>query len=163
MPERDTARDIAAASPRRRLLALAAAVAVAASLTACADPPEPAAKKKEPVTVEKIAGTDLSKLILEAQAAERIGVELEPVGALPGAAEGDPERPTVPYGAVLYDAKGATFVYTNTEPLTFVRHPIIVDVIQGPTAMLNAGPPTGTPVVTVGGAELLGIEFGVGK
>lgn len=162
MSDRDTA-TASASSPRRRLLALVAATVAAASLSACADPPEASAKKNEPVKVEKIAGTDLSKLILEARSAERIGVKLEPVGARPGAAEGEPERPTVPYGAVLYDATGATFVYTNTEPLTFVRHPIVVDVIQGPTAMLNAGPPTGTLVVTVGGAELLGIEFGVGK
>lgn len=148
---------------RHRLLVLAAAVVAAASLSACADPPEASAKKNEPVKVEKIAGTDLSKLILEASAAERIGLKLEPVGARPGAAEGEPERPTVPYGAVLYDAKGTTFVYTNTAPLTFVRHVIVVDVIQGDTAMLNSGPPTGTPVVTVGGVELLGVEFGVGK
>jgi hypothetical protein len=33
----------------------------------------------------------------------------------------------------------------------------------GETAVLNEGPAPNTSVVTVGGAELLGIEFGVGK
>lgn len=135
---------------------------MALSAGACAKAEVAASTKKEPVTVEKIAGTDLSRMTLEAKAAERIGLKLEPVGAMPGA-EGAPERSTVPYAAVLYDAKGATFVYTNPEPLTFIRHAIVVDVIQGNTAILNAGPPLGTPVVTVGGAELVGVEFGVGK
>ncbi len=70
---------------------------------------------------------------------------------------------TVPYSAVLYDAKGATFVYTNPEGRAYVRHPVTVDRIDGPTALLSAGPPVGTWVVTIGGSELLGIEFGVGK
>ncbi len=143
-------------------MAVAVAVAAVVPASACASTEVSAAKKKEPVTIEKIAGTDLSRLTLDARAVERIGLTLVPVGGMPGA-EGTPDRATVPYGAVLYDAKGATFVYTNPEPLTFVRHAITVDVIQGDTAVLDAGPPMGTPVVTVGGAELVGIEFGVGK
>ena len=70
---------------------------------------------------------------------------------------------TVPYAQCSYDAKGATFVYTNPEPRVFLRHPITVDRIDGPMALLSAGPPLGTQVVTVGGSELAGIEFGVGK
>jgi len=44
----------------------------------------------------------------------------------------------------------------------FVRHAITVDRIEADRAVLSAGPPIGTLVVTVGVAELWGIETGVG-
>ncbi|HVF13067.1 MAG TPA: hypothetical protein VM942_00640 [Acidimicrobiales bacterium] len=147
---------------RRLAGATGAAVAIVLALSACAKVEAPAAKAKEPVTVEKIAGTDLSRMTLDPRAAERIGVETRPVGVLPGP-DGQAGRTTIPYGALLYDAKGTTFVYTNPEPLVFVRHPVVVDVVTGDTAMLTTGPPQNTSVVSVGGAELVGIEFGVGK
>ena len=72
-------------------------------------------------------------------------------------------RKVIPYAAVIYDLHGETWVYTNPEPLVFVRHPIHVDYIEGDLAVLLEGPPAGTEVATVGVAELLGTEFGVGK
>ena len=72
-------------------------------------------------------------------------------------------RKIVPYAAVIYDVKGATWVYTNPEPLAFVRQSISVDYIKGDLAFLTEGPPAGTEVVTVGGAELYGAETGVSK
>jgi hypothetical protein len=72
-------------------------------------------------------------------------------------------RKVIPYAAVLYDAKGNTWVYTNPEPLVFVRQSIQIDTIVGDDVFLGDGPPVGTAVVTVGGAELYGTEFGVGK
>ena len=80
--------------------------------------------------------------------------------ALSGEAE---KRNVVPYASVLYDAKGNTWVYTNPEPNVFVRQPIRVETVVGNEALLTEGPPVGTAVVTVGGAELYGTEFGVGK
>jgi hypothetical protein len=71
-------------------------------------------------------------------------------------------RRVVPYGAVLYDAHGATWVYTSPETRTFVRHSIGVDFIDGEEAVLSDGPPAGTMVVTVGGQELFGAEFEIG-
>ena len=138
------------------------AVVVVLPLASCAKVEVSASKKKEPVTIEKIAGTDRSRLTLDARAAERIGLQTATVTMVPGA-EGEAERMTVPYGAVLYDAKGTTFVYTNPAPLVYVREAIVVDVINGDTAVLNAGPSPNTSVVIIGGAELVGIEFGVGK
>ena len=80
------------------------------------------------------------------------------------ALSGDGERrKIIPYAAVLYDAKGQTWVYTNPEQLVFTRQPIHIDTIMGDEAFLVDGPPVGTAVVTVGGAELYGTEFGVGK
>jgi hypothetical protein len=69
----------------------------------------------------------------------------------------------IPYAAVLYDLHGETWVYTNPNPLVFIRHPILVDYIENEQAVLIEGPPAGTAVATVGVAELFGTEFGVGK
>ncbi|HEX6867287.1 MAG TPA: hypothetical protein VF119_00710, partial [Candidatus Limnocylindrales bacterium] len=60
------------------------------------------------------------------------------------------------------DPEGATWAYTNPEGLLFVRAPISVERIVGDLAILSEGPPAGTLVVTVGGAELWGAEHGVG-
>ena len=76
---------------------------------------------------------------------------------------GDTARKVVDYAAVVYEPKGDTAVYTNPEPLVFVRKPVKVEYIDGDVAVLADGPPAGTAVVTVGTAELLGMEFGVGK
>ena len=67
----------------------------------------------------------------------------------------------LPYAAVLYDANGDTWTYTNPEPLVFVRHKISIDRVDGESAILAEGPDAGTKVVTVGAAELIGTEFGV--
>jgi hypothetical protein len=72
-------------------------------------------------------------------------------------------RKVIPYAAVIYDPHGATWVYTNPEPLVFVRHPIVVDYIDDDEAILSDGPSAGIAVVTVGAAELFGAETGVSK
>jgi hypothetical protein len=72
-------------------------------------------------------------------------------------------RKVIPYSAVIYDVKGATWTYANPEPLVFVRQPISVDYIQRGLAYLSEGPAEGTAVVTGGAAELYGTETGVGK
>jgi hypothetical protein len=138
-------------------------VVAALPLSGCAQTLEsPAAAKSEPVKVEKIQGTDLSRLTLAAKAAERIGLRTDTVALRPAPGVDGP-RTTVPYGALLYDSTGATWVYTAPEPLVFVRHPVTVDSIEGDLVVLRDGPPVGTLVVTAGGAELTGVEFGVGK
>ena len=105
-----------------------------------------------PAKVEAIEGSEFNRLTLTEKAVERLDIQVAEVA-----------DNTVPYAAVLYGLAGETFVYTNLEPLTYVRAPIVVDHIEGDLAVLVEGPPSGTPVVTVGGAELIGIEFGLGK
>lgn len=73
------------------------------------------------------------------------------------------QRSVVPYSAVVYDVKGDAWVYTQSAPLNFVRHQVMVDYIDDDLAVLAKGPPAGTAVVTVGVAELFGSEFGIGK
>lgn len=69
----------------------------------------------------------------------------------------------VPYAAVIYDVSGKTWVYTNPEPLVFVRQSISVNYVEGDQAFLSEGPSPGTAVVTVGGPLLYGAEVGVSK
>jgi predicted component of type VI protein secretion system len=70
----------------------------------------------------------------------------------------------IPYAALIYDVEGGTWVYVK-EPnaLTFMRQSVTVDHIQGDLAFLTDGPEVGSEVVTVGGAELFGVETGVSK
>jgi hypothetical protein len=84
---------------------------------------------------------------------QRVGVEL---------ALSTTHRKVVPYSSVIYDEHGDTWVYTQPEPLKYVRAPIDIDYIEGDVAVLNDGPPNGTAVVSVGAIELYGTEFEVG-
>jgi hypothetical protein len=68
----------------------------------------------------------------------------------------------VPYGAILYDIDGGTWVYEASSPQVFVRRRVELARVIADLAVLRRGPPAGTSVVTVGAAELFGTEFGVG-
>jgi hypothetical protein len=97
---------------------------------------------------------------LTEKAAARLDIRTEAVAdeqktRLGGAAP----RRVIPYSAVLYDATGATWVYTNPEPLVFVRHAITIDHIDGDVVVLSDGPAPGVKVVTVGASLLFGTEF----
>jgi hypothetical protein len=145
---------------RRWALVAIGLLAVGLQLSACTQQPvEAEAGAAEPAKVEHVEGAEVSRLTLTAKAAERLGIETKPVlaGKIGGAT-----RWVIPYSAVLYDAKGDTWVYANPEPLAYMRERVTVAYIQGDQAVLTDGPPKGTPVVTVGAAELYGTEFGVG-
>lgn len=115
------------------------------------------AKKGGPSTVEPIVGNaDLHRVTLTKKAAERLDIKTGTVDVESGGGI------VVPYSAVLYDVKGRTWVYTNPEPLVYIRHAIVIDSIIGARALIKSGPPRGTAVVTVGAAELFGAESGVG-
>jgi hypothetical protein len=115
-----------------------------------------AAVKIPPAQVEPVAGTQLKSIKLNSKAAQRLDVQTTEVRQEPSGSK------IIPYASVIYDLKGATWVYTNPEPLTYVRHSVTVELISGHDAYLTDGPPVGTPVVVVGAAELYGAEKGVG-
>jgi hypothetical protein len=125
-------------------------------LPACGSTPPVEESGVKPATVEAIAGSDLSRVILTADAAKRIDIQTVPARneQVNGA-----QHEVIPYDAVLYDAHGEAWTYTNPAPLTFVRHHITVDSIDGDRAILSEGPPAGMAVVTVGAAQLYGAEF----
>ena len=131
-------------------------------LSACAEGATATATKPKPYTLEQPDGTTLTRVRIEQRVFDRIRIKTSTVREVERFG-GETARKVVDYSAVVYDPKGDTLVYTNPEPLAFVRHPIKVDYIDGDEAVLADGPPAGTAVVTVGTAELLGMEFGVGK
>jgi hypothetical protein len=134
----------------------------ALALSACAPTVTATTKKAEPFTLEKPEGTSLTRLTVAKLSADRIGIKTSPVREI-SRFGGDTARRVVDYSAVVYDPKGDVAVYTSPAPLVFVRQAIKIDYIEGEVAVLSDGPPVGTQVVTVGAAELLGMEFGVGK
>jgi hypothetical protein len=101
------------------------------------------------------------RISLSVDAAQRIGLETEPVRVLPARARTAP-RLAVPLAAVLYDPDGATWVYAQTAPRTFERaRVVVIAVVNNALAVLQSGPSAGTEVATVGAAELRGSEDGV--
>jgi hypothetical protein len=135
-----------------------AVVIGALALAACNPVSTDYVREHEPAEAKPIPGTDLHRVIVEAEAAERLGIQTAPVRE----AKGGGQTLIMPYGALLYDTTGGTWAYTQEEPLTFVRDAVRVDHIKGNRVMLSDGPPPGTEVVTVGVAELFGVETGVG-
>lgn len=119
------------------------------------------AEHEPPAHVEHVEGTEVSRVTLTPKAMERIDLQTGEV-RMASVSRSSAARKVVPYAAVLYDADGATWVYTMPEPNTFVRAEVMVDYIEGNLAVLTDGPPAGTQVVTVGGMELFGTEFEVG-
>jgi hypothetical protein len=112
------------------------------------------ASHHEPAKLESIKGTDVQRVIFDAEAAKRVGLKTAPIRQ-------DGRKEIMPYAALIYDAEGDTYAYTAPEPLTYVRQEINIDHVAGDSVMLSDGPPTGTEVVTVGAAEVYGTEFEV--
>ena len=123
------------------------------ALGACGKAKE-AAPADPPAQVEQIvvAGSRHQGVRLTEQAAKRLDVQTAPVAAGAGG------KLVIPAAAVEYNNDGSTFVYTNPESLAYVQQAITVDSINGDQAVLSTGPAAGTQVVTVGAAELLGVE-----
>lgn len=133
-------------------------VTIAAGPLRTKDSAQLAASEVRPGRVEHIDGSNVSRVVLTAEAAKRLNIATQPVRNEPTVGSA---RKLISYAAVLYEASGNTFAYSNPEPLVYVREPITVDSIQGDQAILSAGPAAGTPVVTVGATELYGTEYGV--
>ena len=51
----------------------------------------------------------------------------------------------------------------SPEPLVFVRQPIAIAYVHEDVAVLKDGPATGTAIVSVGAAQLMGVEQRVAK
>jgi hypothetical protein len=107
-----------------------------------------------PATLEPIKGTDVQRVVFDAEAAKRVGLKTAPIRQ-------NGQGTVIPYDAVIYGADGKTYAYKAPEPLTYVRQQIDIDHVAGDSVMLSDGPPAGTQVVTVGAAEVYGTEFEV--
>ena len=60
------------------------------------------------------------------------------------------------------DPYGVYWVYTNPEPLVYVREQLNQVHEDAQQAFFATGPAPGTPVVIIGVPELYGAEFGIG-
>lgn len=148
-----------------RRLAMTAGAVVLVGLTAfavydgVASSPKAAAvsEANQSARLEPVGDTGLKRVMLIPRAAERLGIQTTRVSreVVDGKA-----RTVIPYESVLYDSNGATWTYTSPKPLVYIRHDIRVRDVRGDRAVLSVGPRVGTAVVTVGSAELWGIEYG---
>ena len=140
------------------VLALLSAALVGPSEAGAASPTDAAAAMStgRPARLEAISGSNIKKITLTPKAAQRLDIQ---TGQVRQDASG---RKVVPYAAVVYDKDGSTWVYTNPQPLTYIRHAIIVELISGDDAVLKEGPDVGMQVATTGAPQLYGAEKGVG-
>jgi hypothetical protein len=146
---------------RRQLRAVCAGlvlIAAGASPSACSEASSgydyETASHHEPAKLEPIKGTDVQRVIFDAEGAKRVGLQTASIRQ-------NGQETVIPYGAVIYGADGNAYTYTAPEPLTFVRQEIEIDRIDGNSVVLSDGPPAGTKIVTVGTAEVYGTEFEV--
>ena len=120
-------------------------------------------KQEEPAQVgfEKIAraeqsGQVLRRVRLTVKRAEEIGIKTGRVREQNIAGK---VRKIVPAAAVIHDQQGMTWMFKCPDSLVFVQERIGVEDFDGDLAILSAGPPAGTAVVTVGAVELFNDEF----
>ena len=139
-------------------LVLLAGVLAGPTESDAAGPTEAAAALStgRPARLEAIDGSNIKKITLTPKAAQRLDVQ---TGQVRQDASG---RKVVPYAAIVYDKDGSTWVYTNPQPLTYIRQAIVVDSISGGDAVLKEGPDLGMQVATTGAPQLYGAEKGVG-
>ena len=138
----------------RRLATTLALLAIPLLATACGGTPPEEASVESAVT-KQVPGTDIVRVELSADAAERLGVRTVAVRSDPMSS-----RAVIPYAAVLYDPDGSTWTYASPARLVYQRKDISVARIQGDAAVLSRGPPVGTVVVTAGATEIWGVEYG---
>jgi hypothetical protein len=132
-------------------LLLAAAVA----LTGCQVAAQGAdAELPEVATVDAAEGGGPGVITLSDAAERRLGIATTPVAA-------DPVGLVMPYAALVYATDGSTWVFVRQGPLTYQRTAVTVAGKTGDQVTLASGPPAGTEVVSVGAAELIGVETGI--
>jgi hypothetical protein len=146
-------------TPRRRWIGAATLGVVGLLLAGCASESSESSESGDPAaTLEETKapdGTELQKVTLTAAAIRRLGIEFAPVTVRRADL-------VVPYGAVVYDPDGGTWVYTQPGPRSFLRERVTVREIVGKEAFLSAGPEPGTEVVARATPMLYGAEQEIG-
>ncbi|MGW1508332.1 efflux RND transporter permease subunit [Streptomyces sp. NPDC002394] len=151
---------------RRWAVGLSAAgllLAGGTGLSACANSDNSSASAAEhneqpPAEIEKVPEGRIPHLTLAEDTAKRIHITTEPLRQAPLDGTGPP-RTLIPLKAVVYDQEGKTFAFTNPKPYVYLRTPVQLGQFGEHDAVVRSGLARGTHVVTVGAAELLGIEY----
>lgn len=73
------------------------------------------------------------------------------------------EALTAPWSAIVHDWQGGAWLYESLGERRYRRHRVQVRHVIDGTAVLEAGPPPGTTVVSQGAIELFGAETGFSK
>lgn len=141
---------------RNRKHAWMLTAAALAGVAACGGP-APVRHVPPPARMERASDGRLS-VVLSSAGLQRLGLRT----ATAQAAGGSSRMILIPYAALLYQPDGGTVVYTVTGARTFTRLTITVSKIQGDVVDVSSGLTAGTPVVTAGAEELLGVQDGVG-
>lgn len=128
------------------------------ALAACSKGGTSSTPEAEPPVQLTAVGPDLKSVTLTPLAVRRLGIVTAPVRTVVDTSS-PPGRLVVPYSAIVYDEKGATWAFVTSAPRTYLRHAVTVDRIDGEAALLTKGPGEGSRVVTTGSEELLGAEY----
>ena len=141
----------------RRIRAYATALLLSAGpllLAACqqVQPSAAAGPATPPAVVEQVADGGPARVTLSERAEQELGLQTATVDRAPDGTM------TVPFGAVVYDADGASWAFTPVEPNVYQRVPITIAQVTGDRATLTSGLDAGAEVVTVGAAFLVGAE-----
>jgi hypothetical protein len=142
-----------ARSPAATVVLAVIAVASLAVPAAVADSPAAPIPETE-VTIKRL-GFGISRLTLPAKAVERLDIRTAEI-RVDGSG-----RKIAPFSSIIYDLDGDAWVYTVPEPLSYVREPVVVELVKDGDVYLEEGPAAGTKVVTMGVPELYGTEVGV--
>ena len=131
-------------------------VAAALPLSGCKEVESETSATYEPAKVveSKVNGKEVERVVFTPEGARRVDVKTDRVRA-----SGD--GTVIPYLALIYDAEGKTYTYTNPKGLEYVREEVEVDRIRENRVFLSKGPPAGTEVVTVGAVQVYGTELDV--
>ena len=128
--------------------------------------------KATPSPLKDSSSAGIHRVTLSPEASKRLGIQFADVtagdatGGIAAATSGTPASDPgaqLPYNALLYDASGGEWVFVSPAPNVYMRTAVKVERIDGDKVMVSKGPAPGSKVVTMGAAELYGIEFGVGK
>jgi Cu/Ag efflux pump CusA len=93
-------------------------------------------------------------LHLTGDSVQRLGIETAAVSEAAGGL-------AVPYAAVVYDPDGGAWAFVEQDTGVYQRTPIAITSVDGDLVRVSEGPEPGTQVVTVGAAELVGVEAGI--
>lgn len=132
----------------------AVAVALGLLLTGCSEVKETGGDPYQPSEVEDVGTLGLKQVTFTLEGAQQVELQTSTAVRIG-------RQTVVDYAALIYDDKGATWVYTAPKPLTYLRASVAVDRIEGDRVFLSSGPPVGTKVVTVGATEVYGAELDI--
>ena len=112
---------------------------------------------EEPASLEAIEGSDIQRVILTADAVERLDLQTAPVEA--GASGHATTIPQPPSSTGSRARRGPTRTPSRS-PTCVSRSPSTASKARSRTC--SDGPEPGTQVVTLGAPELFGVESGIG-